>query len=186
MYFTASGILTDAAKIANATLLMTDDAALWLRVKFPHPTNLHSETWTTFKTQLLDTFRPKDYNRRARDQLAHCTQTGNVMGYAAAFQRALLGCTDVSPAEALDRFVRGLRKDIQAEVIFREPVDLEDAVVIAEKAQTAGKGKFAMGQYSGHRSQRQPPWDSGLTPMELGQMSGGHGRRSAPNYNEKG
>ena len=132
---------------------MTDDAALWLRVKYPTPTSLNAETWTTFKQVLLDAFRPKDFNRRARDKLAACTQTGSVMGYAAAFQRALLGCTDVSPAEALDKFVRGLKSNIQAEVVFREPVDLEDAVVIAEKAQTAGKGKFAMdrGQSSGQR-----------------------------------
>ena len=46
----------------------------------------------------------------------------------------MLGCTDVSPEEALDKFVRGLKKDVRAEVIFRDPTDLEDAVVIAEKA----------------------------------------------------
>ena len=64
------------------------------------------------------------------------------MGYATALQRALLGCADVSKEEALDRFVRGLRKDIRMEVIFREPTSLDDAVVLAEKAQTAGKGRF--------------------------------------------
>lgn len=107
---------------------------MWLRVNYPTPADIASETWVDFSAKLQASFKPKDHSRRARDVLAACTQTGSVMGYAAAFQRALLGCTDVDKPEALDKFIRGLRKDIRTEVIFREPASLDDAVVLAERA----------------------------------------------------
>lgn len=56
---------------------------------------------------------PPDAIRRARDQLAACTQTGNILGYNNAYRRALVVCTDVSAAEALDRYLRGLKKELR-------------------------------------------------------------------------
>ena len=55
------------------------------------------------------TFNPIDHEYRARDRLRYCQQTGSILDNTAAFRASLLECTDVSDAEALDRYVAGLK-----------------------------------------------------------------------------
>ena len=54
-----------------------------------------------------------------------------VAAYTANFRRILLGVTDVGPAEARDRYVRGLKTNIQSEVRLRIPLTWEAAATIA-------------------------------------------------------
>ena len=73
--------------------------------------------WGRLRAEILAAFKPVDATRRARDALASCVQTGSVQGYIAAFRRCLVQCTDVAAAEALDRFVRGLKPHIRKDVL---------------------------------------------------------------------
>lgn len=46
-------------------------------------------------------------------------------------------CTDVSAAEALDRYLRGLKKHIRQIVLLHSPASFEDAARLAERAASA-------------------------------------------------
>ena len=48
-------------------------------------------------------------------------------------------CTDVSAAEALDRFVRGLKPYIRKDVLVQAPTSFEDAAVVADRIAVSGK-----------------------------------------------
>ena len=66
----------------------------------------------TLAERLRGAFRPADWKQRARDQLDRCQQRESAAGYTFAFRKALLHCTDVSPQEALYRYVNGLQPQI--------------------------------------------------------------------------
>ena len=108
-------------------------------------------------------FKPVDAAQRARDQLANCKQTGNVNAYTNAFNRIVLQCVGVSAEEKLDRYVRGLKKDIQKQVRIANPSDFEDAALTANHVK-AGKNVSSNAFRHGGGS------SSGVVPMELGAM----------------
>ena len=56
------------------------------------------------------TFKPVDHQHRAREKLRVCTQTGSVIDYTAASRSRLLKCMDVFDAEALARYIDGLKQ----------------------------------------------------------------------------
>jgi hypothetical protein len=94
-------------------------------------------------------FRPIDHARRARDQLANCTQTGSVYGYVHTFRRLLIQCEDVSEAESLDRFQRGLKMGaVKQFVQLSQCSTFNDAAVIAERVASTGNN------YSGASTSR--------------------------------
>ena len=86
--------------------------------------------------------------------------------YIAAFRRSLVQCTDVSPAESLDRFVRGLKPYIRKDVLVQGPTTIEDAAVIADRIAASGR---LPGPTHGAPQGRSA---SGAVPMELGAMQG--------------
>ena len=77
--------------------------------------------------------------------------------YTATFRRILLGVTDASVAEARDRYVRGLRRDVQLEVCLRVPCTWEDAATIAGTRDGLVQGAMSV----------QAPCSSWQSPMEL-------------------
>lgn len=101
---------------------------------------MNGVSWDDFKLQLKDRFCPVDQNRRSRDVLHSMVQTGTVSAYIAAFQRVLMQCTDVSEAEALDKFIRGLKSRVKEVLLPLGPTTLEEAAIKAER--------IASGQHS--------------------------------------
>lgn len=72
-------------------------------------TDSDPEGWTELKHRLVETFRPDNATRLARDELAALTQTGSVSEYVNAFMDIrLLLIKEVTDNEACDRFIRGL------------------------------------------------------------------------------
>ena len=85
-------------------------------------------------------------------------------------------CEDVSDAEALDRFVDGLKPRIKDKVVMEYPQTLADAVSAAERASSVWKGSQNNPGTSDKRAPGGPgpSRDSGPVPMELGNMQGGN------------
>jgi hypothetical protein len=90
-------------------------------------------TWDEFKTLLVATFRPVNAARVARDRLADLRQIGSVDKYNADFRRLIIEAGNVSPAEQLDRYVRGLKPKVRMEVELSSPVDLSTAMTQAQR-----------------------------------------------------
>ena len=55
--------------------------------------------------------------------------------YTNAFNRIVLQCVGVSPEEKKDRYVRGLKKEIQKQVRIANPADYEDAALVANRVE---------------------------------------------------
>ena len=82
---------------------------------------------------MRSTFKPVDNEYRARDRLHQCQQTGSIVDYTTAFRARLLECSDVSDAEALDRYLSGLKPMTQDWVLIHNPTSMHQAAKSAER-----------------------------------------------------
>ena len=99
----------------------------------------------------------------ARDCWAACVQgRSTVRSYVDSFCCCFLSVTDASPAEVLDRFLRGLVPEVWHQVLVQSPADFATAALVAERLGGA-MGEAPRGAAAGHQ---------GPTPMDLGQAQG--------------
>ena len=82
---------------------------------------------------MRQTFNPVDNDYRARDRLHQCQQTGYVIDYRAEFRARVLECSNVSDAEALDRYVAGLKPTTRDWVLIHDPTMMHQAAKRAER-----------------------------------------------------
>ena len=80
---------------------------------------------------LRDQFRPEDYGRCGRDELATMRQFGreSVADFVFGFRATCLKIPDLSEAEKLDRFVRALSQEIRLQVALRGPQNFHEAAM---------------------------------------------------------
>ncbi|KAJ9516250.1 hypothetical protein QJQ45_001134 [Haematococcus lacustris] len=107
LFFTISE-LTDAQRIVYVATLLSGHALLWYRSSVSSFTS-----WTCFVAAFERQFAPVNRLRHARDRLAALTQTSSVRRYLGEFTALCLEVTDLSPAEQLDRFIRGLKPSVR-------------------------------------------------------------------------
>ena len=95
-------------RVAYAASLLRSNAALWWREACE--ANRRPANWDEFCRQIRDQFRPEDYGRRGRDELAAMKQYAreSVADFVYRFRATCLRVPDLSEAEKLDRFVRAL------------------------------------------------------------------------------
>lgn len=129
------GMSTPADKqVVFASGLLAGTASSWWR--FTCMAHIDDESlyeWDTFSAQLLGRFRAVNSARHARDELANLVQNGSVREYATKMQELAMQIPDIGEGELMDRFIRGLKRRTQQEVVMREPLDFEDAVRIADR-----------------------------------------------------
>ena len=58
---------------------------------------------------------------------------GSVVDYTAAFRARLLACSDVSDAEALDRYIFGLKPTTRDWVLIHDPTSMHQVAKWAER-----------------------------------------------------
>ncbi|CAI7870864.1 unnamed protein product, partial [Closterium sp. NIES-54] len=73
------------------------------------------QTWQQFKEALVAAYEPINAMARARDRLANLQQRTSVADYIAEFRDISTEISDLSTAEALDKFKRGLKDDVRME-----------------------------------------------------------------------
>jgi hypothetical protein len=156
--------------VAFAASLLRDNAKAWWRSLSSQ--NKIPANYEDFETLLQTAFRPSDSVRSARNQLASLQQNGSVQAYVVRFRDLLLEIPDVSEAEALDRFIRGLRDKTRLEVEHRDPSSLEDAIKIAERFDSI---VFSQKMFPQHQRAFYPPSSiahnvTGPTPMEVDEL----------------
>ncbi|KAJ9531498.1 hypothetical protein QJQ45_015038 [Haematococcus lacustris] len=127
LFFTISE-LTDAQRIVYVATLLSGHALLWYRSSVSSFTS-----WTCFVAAFERQFAPVNRLRHARDRLAALTQTSSVRRYLGEFTALCLEVTDLSPAEQLDRFIRGLKPSVRRELELREPTSFSEASTIADR-----------------------------------------------------
>lgn len=128
-YFTVTGE-PEERRVSYATTLLRKSALLWwlsLRVEE------RPMAWAGFSSAIVDYFQPLSATIVARDVLARLYQKSSVKAYAEEFKAQVLNIPDVTDAEKLDRFRRGLKKDVRLHVAFANPPTFDQAVTIAEQ-----------------------------------------------------
>ena len=85
---------------------------------------------------LREQFRPEDYGRRGRDELATMRQYGkeSMADFVFRFRATCLKIPDLSEAEKMDRFVCALAQEIRLQVELRGPQNFHEAAMFAEWA----------------------------------------------------
>ena len=120
--------------VPYAASLLRGNAALWWREQCE--ANRRPAAWEDFCRVLHEQFRPEDYSRRGRDELAELRQYTReyVADFVFRFRTTCLKIADLSDAEKLDRFVHALVPDIRLQVELRGPRDFHEVAMFAERA----------------------------------------------------
>lgn len=118
-----------------AATYLDGKAATWWRglVKQQVDENPNNITWDYFKESLIAVFKPVNSSKIARDRLAVLKQDKSVSLYNSRFTELVLEIDDIAESEKLDRYIRGLKRDIKMEVEKAEPNTLAEAMRIAQR-----------------------------------------------------
>ena len=176
-YSTASGLsAVDPGRVSIAVSFFRGNAAYGgAHVERCHRTGIATTTnWAEFAIGLRRQFEPINAIRVARDKLARLRQDKSVQDYTARFRTIVLQVPDMSEAELMDRFIRGLKPAAQRELELHPPATFDDAVILAERVdavewrvRSASSSSRPAPSY-GYASQAYH--GTGATPMELGSM----------------
>jgi hypothetical protein len=121
--------------VAIASSLLQGDAAIWLRSRATSRLAREqplTSSWAEFESDVKQQFTNVNEQQRARDRLADLRQTGSVRDYITQFRNVSLQILDMSAADQLDRFKRGLKDNVRIEV-ERDCSTLEECERIAER-----------------------------------------------------
>ena len=180
--------LPEASHIPYAASLFRGNAALWWREvcqNAQRPGN-----WNAFCDAVREQFRPENWSRKGRDELAQMYQYGkeSVADFLHRFRSACLKIDNLSEDEKLDRFVRALVSDVRMQVELRAPTSYNEAAMYAERAdavlsRVTGHGSRQNWQQKKNKGgyQQRPPLPpmktdagpsagQGPEPMEIGSM----------------
>ncbi|KAJ9534015.1 hypothetical protein QJQ45_027117 [Haematococcus lacustris] len=165
LFFTISE-LTDAQRIVYVATLLSGHALLWYRSSVSSFTS-----WTCFVAAFERQFAPVNRLRHARDRLAALTQTSSVRRYLGEFTALCLEVTGLSPAEQLDRFIRGLKPSVRRELELREPTSFSEASTIADRVDAISYStSTSRSSYRPPSTPRPPRPETAAVPMELDAM----------------
>jgi regulator of replication initiation timing len=117
-----------------STYLDSKAATWWMGLVAQQPNGDASQiTWQMFHDGLIAMFKPVNAKKVARDKLAVLKQTHSVVRYNSELQQLCLQIDDISEAEKLDKYIRGLKPAIREKVELDEPRTLADAMSKAQR-----------------------------------------------------
>ena len=140
-YFYGYSDTDHAPRIRLAVMALGDAAFEW----WGHtPAGSRPATWTAFVAALRTRFQPVTSADVARDQLMQLHQgKGHVNTYIAAFRKLLMRVPDMSAADQLYHFRRGLKPPLAARLLETNTTDLEAAINLAARVGTLGEAVAA-------------------------------------------
>ncbi|PRW58283.1 hypothetical protein C2E21_3113 [Chlorella sorokiniana] len=131
-FFTVLRIPEDWDRIQLAVSYFTGPALDWWR-SLEDSVDLRPTTWENFKIELENTFQTINPVETARNKLALLEQVTTVRQYATQFRSTALLIPGITDEEKMDRFIRGLKLEVQKETRFKTPKSFDEAVQIAER-----------------------------------------------------
>lgn len=167
--------LTDEFKINFTAAQLRGSAATWWRREQPTITTTLNITWKTFKDPFIKHFLPVATKDSARAALHSMRQRSNINGYIDEFNRHLimLDTTDMSEADQLYCFKKGLRPDLAHDIFLLNPKTLPEAQAAAiRSAIESPQRKYNWNAYQKPQYHAQHAQGAGgnSTPMELGRV----------------
>lgn len=150
-----------------ATAMLTDSAALWWRYTSADAQPI--ETWEEFKADLIHNFKHLDTLKAARKRLRYLRQRTSVAAFYAEFMRLVLQIPGITEDEKMDRFLSGLKPNLQREVTIRNPDTFKEMVKLAHTLDPLffNPNRPSSGTLFGRLTAAGP---GGAEPMELGSI----------------
>ena len=126
--FKISGVTNEYVKVALAGNKCRGLALSWYRSLASSLPNLE---WESFKIWLLRDFEPVNNNQKLRQQLDALNQQRSVTEYVDKFLEISNRITDMTVQERIHLFIRGLNRKTQAEVGYKNPSSIQQAINFA-------------------------------------------------------
>lgn len=168
LYFVNLGV-PESRKVGLAVSFLRDAALLWWRSMCQRG-NMPT-TWDTFTYGIRSQFLPKNQYQAARNKLRNLRQTGSVQQYNLNFNSITLEVPDLSNAEALDKYIAGLKPQTRSYVMLQYPQTMEEAMRIADTYDTvtyANNRQISTQQPMTNRTPMYPPVTTNEPmPMEI-------------------
>lgn len=119
----------DKSRIMFAVAYFTGPAIQWWNHE-PNKNSLLNGTWLNFIACIRSRFRPVQPTHLARQRLDRLVQRNgsSVNQYANLFQSILNPITDMSDADQVHRFIKGLLPQLASKVFEKNPADLKAAI----------------------------------------------------------
>ena len=128
-YAELSNVALDQRPKLAATYLDDKAATWWMHlVSQQHNNNADAITWQIFYDGLVTAFKPVNSKKIARNKLAGLKQTHSVQKYNDEFRTICRDIDDISEAEKLDKYVRGLKPTIRERVELSLPTTVNEAM----------------------------------------------------------
>jgi hypothetical protein len=133
--------LPEELKVGHAVSFLQGNAITWWRaqvVLLLRESNNFGQadqiiSWSECKRKLIAQFKPVNAEKIARDKLRNLVQTSSVLKYINLFNTLCLDIPNLVEEDRLDKFLNGLKPDVQKEVEREEPKFLSDAMRIAQR-----------------------------------------------------
>lgn len=176
--------LSENQKLLLGTMQLEGRAAAWW-METSRSSNQATTTWEDLVKRLREHFCPVNRAQLARDKLATARQRekDTVASYVAYIGDLFIAIPDITEAEKVDRFIRGLATEVRKEVYMKEPKDYAEASKLAVKfdqvRQSYRRGIYYTADKTGGTS-------SGPAPMELGAVQQGERKGVCYNCNKPG
>ncbi|GJY66820.1 reverse transcriptase domain-containing protein, partial [Tanacetum coccineum] len=125
----------DRVKFASSTLL--DSALTWWNV-YVHSVTLdtaHATPWSNFKAMFIRKYCPRNKVKQIENELWNLKVKGtNLTAYNQRFQELILLCPEMVPNtdRLLECYIKGLPLNIKGNVTSSKPVDLHEAIEMAQ------------------------------------------------------
>ncbi|GKE41353.1 reverse transcriptase domain-containing protein [Tanacetum coccineum] len=125
----------DRVKFASSTLL--DSALTWWNVYVRSVTldTAHATPWNNFKAMFIRKYCPRNEVKQMENELWNLKVKGtNLTSYNQRFQELINLCPEMVPNtdRMLERYIEGLPLNIKGNVTSSKPVDLHEAIEMAQ------------------------------------------------------
>lgn len=175
--------VADDDVMGHVRLFLKGSAALWWRKLLQD--NPAAATWTfdQFAAALISRYSPAAVARIARDKINVLRQTASVSAYNDQFIKLSLRISDMTPSEAMDKYVRGLKPEIATWIAVMQPQDIQVAMNAAVEVDRRMWAQPAYRQKQQQQYQQVVPQNNTAAPMEIGGMRQQQQQRGMPYQN---
>jgi len=158
--------VSEADAMDHIYLYLKGSASLWWRKLLVDNAQARSWTFEQFARELTNRYSSATVIRLARDKINSLRQTGSATAYNDEFNKLALRIPDMTAAEAMDKYVRGLKADVATRLAVQQPQDLQLAMNMAVEVD---RRLWTQASYR-QQQQQQHGGNGGPVPMELGLM----------------
>lgn len=174
-YFAATAV-AEHRKVPFAASFLQGAALTWWQAHITLAATPNSgvtliTTWLEFSERIIAQFKPINSEKVARDALYSLKQTKSVIGYIFQFNLLCLDIPQITDSEKLDKFIRGLKPNIQSKLLIEDPNTTTQAMEIAQRIDSVYYRTYLMNKRGGD--------DGGVRAMDIDNIEHTHNKSTS-------